>query len=58
MKSFNKPPNDVITVMAAVATVLGEVDTDWAACRKLLGKSNFMVRLADCNATEAAIANL
>jgi dynein heavy chain, axonemal len=48
VKSFNKPPTLVRTVMEAVCMLLGQ-STNWDTAKKVLGQHNFMEQLINFN---------
>ena len=44
VRAYSKPPTMVMTVMAAVCTLLGQ-KTDWSTAKHLLGEQGFLKRL-------------
>ena len=45
VKAYATPPKDIMTVMAAVMTVLGKNNCDWAAIKKEMNDQKFMSRI-------------
>ena len=58
LKSIRSPNDTLTMVMAAVATALGEEQTDWTSCKKLLSKVNFMNLLIDCSANSVSATTI
>lgn len=48
VRAYSKPPTMVMTVMAAVCTLLGQ-KTDWTTAKHLLGEQGFLKRLVGYN---------
>ena len=58
LKSIRSPNDTLTMVMAAVATALGEEQTDWTSCKKLLSKVNFMNLLIDCSSNTVSATTI
>ena len=47
VRAYANPPKDIMNVMAAVLTVLGKPNADWAAVKKEMTDPKFMKRIVD-----------
>mmetsp|Transcript_16329 Transcript_16329/g.20700 ORF Transcript_16329/g.20700 Transcript_16329/m.20700 type:complete len:134 (-) Transcript_16329:640-1041(-) len=59
LKALNSPPRDIAVVFQAVAIILGQKQTDWGSCKKLIAiPDNFLATIRDYDIDNAPFSLL